>query len=97
MTTEPPTVPTAGPRVRAARHAAGLTVDALALRTGLRQPHLTYVEGDRKTINWSTFYRLVVMGGLGLEHFFPADVILGAARRLGARIQAESVKSREGD
>jgi DNA-binding XRE family transcriptional regulator len=70
----------------AARRAAGIPSQAeLARRVGLRRHQYGRMEaGARPNPAWEYVYRIIVGGGLGLEHFFPRDMIISACKRIAA-------------
>lgn len=73
-------------RLAEARRAAGIPSQAaLARRVGLRRNVYSRTEsGSRPNPTWEYVYRIIVGGGLGLEHFFPRDMIISACKRIAA-------------
>lgn len=75
-----------GLKLRRARLEAGAdSLAGAAGRVGMEPAHLSRLErGGRARPAWATVHRLIVGLGLGLEWFYPPDLILGAADRLRA-------------
>jgi transcriptional regulator with XRE-family HTH domain len=78
----PATAPRLGPALARARDAAGwATQREAAERLGMHRPAYCRLE-HADDARWSTALRLIAGLGLGLEHLFPEEWVLDAARRL---------------
>lgn len=71
-----------GQAIRRERIRRGLTLQEMADRIGMGQANYSRIENSRFTPKSSFIYMLVTEHNFPLEMFFPADVILTAARRL---------------
>lgn len=75
--------PEFGRTVRRCREAAGYpTMASLSRAIGMPEPTLWKIEHETAAPKFSTVLRLVERGGLPLEAFVPAELILAAAERL---------------
>lgn len=53
-----------GHAIRAIRTARGLTVSEVAERGGIKQPHLTNIEYERREASFSTLHRIATVLGI---------------------------------
>lgn len=73
-------------QVREARLVAGYgSLDAASEKAGMDVCNLSRLETRVGDPRWSTVHRLITRLGLPLERFFPAELILEAAGRLGTK------------
>jgi DNA-binding XRE family transcriptional regulator len=87
-------VPNFSGRLRAAREAAGYPTGAAAIKAiGIDVNTYYHAEcGRRPNPPWNTVYRIVVGAGLGLEHFWPEEMIEAAARRIDAARKGRRIR-----
>lgn len=64
-----PPPPPFGPRLRALRTQAGLTVSALAIASGLHRTYIHALESGAKAPSWDVVLRLAGALGVGVEAF----------------------------
>ncbi len=53
-----------GHAIRAIRTAKGMTVSEVAERAGVKQPHLTNIEYERREASFSTLHRIAAVLGI---------------------------------
>jgi DNA-binding XRE family transcriptional regulator len=87
-------IPNFSGRLRAAREAAGYPTGAAAIKAiGIDVNTYYHAEnGRRPNPPWNNVYRIIVGAGLGLEHFFPTEMIEAAARRIEAQRKGRRIK-----
>jgi DNA-binding XRE family transcriptional regulator len=87
-------IPDFSGRLRAARDAAGYPTGAAAIKAiGIDANTYYFAEnGHRPNPPWNTAYRMIVGAGLGLEHFWPEEMIEAAARRIDAARKGRRIK-----